>query len=81
VDFKQASTCRDKGVCSNDFVFIKKIELVFAKSKTSDIPVKEFLATMQVIFWQTNTNNQSETTTKTAKNQFEQANHERLDFQ
>jgi hypothetical protein len=36
VDFKQASTCRDKGVCSNDFVFIKKIELVFAKSKTSD---------------------------------------------
>jgi hypothetical protein len=61
VDFKQASTCRDKGVCSNDFVFIKKIELVFAKSKTSDTPVKEFLATMQVIFWQTNTNNQSDT--------------------
>jgi len=61
----------------------KKNELVFAKSKTSDneTPVKEFLETMQVIFWQTNTNNQSETTTKTAKNQFEQAIHERLDFQ
>ena len=62
MDFKQASTCRDKGVCSNDFVFIKKIELVLPNQRHLIMrPVKGFLATMQFIFWQTNTNNQSDT--------------------